>query len=301
MIYTLGESLLDIIIDTAGNTVAKPGGAMLNVAVSLARAGNKVALITETGDDLTGKQIINFLSANGVLTELVTAYQNEKSSLALAFLDENKKPHYAFYKNYPQKRSLKMPEHFSSGDILLFGSLYALDQKISPHISKTIQKVAAAGGLVIYDPNIRKNDNLSADKSIIERYIAKARIIKGSDEDFENIFNTRTSEKVAAAVQKINRHAILFITLGAQGAVAFFEDKKYSMPAPEIKAVSTVGAGDGFSAGIIHALQRSGNSPERLTRLSPDTIKQLLKSGIDFATQVCMSEENYIKPKNVSP
>ncbi len=49
MIYTLGESLLDIIFTDEQNIIANAGGGMLNTSISLSRAGIDVSLISELG------------------------------------------------------------------------------------------------------------------------------------------------------------------------------------------------------------------------------------------------------------
>jgi fructokinase len=58
MIYTLGESLLDIIFSSEDEIIARPGGSMLNTSVSLARCGKAVHLISELGDDKTAGIIL---------------------------------------------------------------------------------------------------------------------------------------------------------------------------------------------------------------------------------------------------
>ena len=293
MIYTLGETLLDVIIDPKGKTVARPGGAMLNVAVSLARAGNNVSLISETGNDHTGRYIVDFLTDNRVHTGFINSYENEKSSLALAFLDKNKKPAYTFFKNYPEIRKLKLPDVFNKNDLLLFGSLYALDSKINEQISTTVRRVSSSGGLIIYDPNIRKN-NSGIDMKKVYEYFSLAHIIKGSDEDFENIFGVSNLKTVAGIIREINSDALLIITQGSGGAIAFLNEMITEVPAPVINPVSTVGAGDGFSAGLIHFIKKKKISTAAVSSLHLSGLRNLLGSGIGFATKVCLSEENYI-------
>ncbi len=296
MIYTLGESLLDIIIADDGKTSAKPGGAMLNAAVSMARNGMEVSLITETGDDLTAKYIIDFLKTNGVYTSYITKYKNIKTPLALAYLDKNKKASYSFYKNYPENRKLKIPKSFSPNDILLFGSIYATDTAVSKYITEIIDKFTASGGLLIYDPNIRRSNNLK-DKNIkdkIDGYLKKAVIIKGSDEDFSNIFGTVNIETQLEHLHLLNPHALHIITRGEKGAIGKIEDLRAGQQAYEIIPVSTVGAGDAFSAGIISYLYKNKTYAKPLKELGKDNLKALLKTGVDFATKVCLTEENYI-------
>jgi sugar/nucleoside kinase (ribokinase family) len=90
MIYTLGESLLDIIVENTDKLNSRAGGAMLNVAVSLSRAGAGVSLISELGDDRTSVFIIDFLKTNGVKTSFIKKYYHNNTSLALAYLDKDK-------------------------------------------------------------------------------------------------------------------------------------------------------------------------------------------------------------------
>ncbi len=293
MIYALGESLLDIIIAGNGKTTAKPGGAMLNAAVSLARSGREVYLITETGDDLTAKYIIDFLKNNGVYTSYISKYGNTKTSLAVAYLDKNKKAVYSFYKQYPGKRLLKFPKSFSPADILLFGSLYAADNEVSDNITNMLERF---NGLVVYDPNIRQKDSLN-DKTVkdsVVKYLSTADVVKGSDEDFENIFETGNVENQLALLRELNPNALLIITRGEKGAVALRGNLRAGVQAYEINPVSTVGAGDAFSAGIIDYLCRNKTDRTFLKKMDGNKLKELLKSGIDFATKVCLSDENYI-------
>ncbi len=296
MIYTLGESLLDIIIADNGKTTAKPGGAMLNAAVSLARSNCEVSLITETGDDLTAKYIIDFLKNNGIYTSYITKYKNIKTSLALAYLDKNKNASYSFYKQYPDKRSLKIPKSFSRNDILLFGSIYATDRIISHYIKNIVDKFSASGGLLIYDPNIRQSDKLKDKnrKDSVYKYLAKADIIKGSNEDFSNIFDTNNIENQLEHLHKINPKALIIITRGEKGAIGMLNNLRAGEQAFEINPVSTIGAGDAFSAGIIYYLYKNEIGTNSLKKLTGDNIKIILKTGIDFATKVCLSDENYI-------
>ncbi len=296
MIYTLGESLLDIIIADNGKTTAKPGGAMLNAAVSLARSNCEVSLITETGDDLTAKYIIDFLKNNGIYTSYITKYKNIKTSLALAYLDKNKNASYSFYKQYPDKRSLKIPKSFSRNDILLFGSIYATDRIISHYIKNIVEKFSASGGLLIYDPNIRQSDKLKDKnrKDSVYKYLAKADIIKGSNEDFSNIFDTNNIENQLEHLHKINPKALIIITRGEKGAIGMLNNLRAGEQAFEINPVSTIGAGDAFSAGIIYYLYKNDIGTNSLKKLTGDNIKIILKTGIDFATKVCLSDENYI-------
>lgn len=294
MIYTLGESLLDIIFDTTGKVTATPGGAMLNVAVSLARRATKSILISEWGDDMVGDKIDSFLKDNAIDTTFIRRYKNIKTSLALAFLDEEAKPSYSFYKHYPEKRSLITNMNFTAKDFLLFGSLYSLDPAIRKDILTIVKKAKQSGAFVIYDPNIRhahhlKNINI---KEAIIQNIAISDMVKGSDEDFTNIFGDGDSAFWIDKIKTINKEAIIVNTLGAKGSVADVKGvliEKSSLP---VKVVSTVGAGDAFNAGMLFKMNQLKNS---ISGLSLNQWNNILYTATLFASEVCGRKENYVQ------
>ena len=299
MVYTLGESLLDIILNTIDNVIASPGGAMLNTAVSLGRLDVPVSLITELGDDSTSAQIMSFLERNNVVTDFIELYNNSNTSLALALLDENKKPKYTFIKNYPEDRKLIKIPNFNHGDILLFGSLYSLDDKIRNSILSVVNSAIKKNVTVIYDPNIRNTHHLSdIDKMMsLKQNIKLSNIIKGSDEDFTNIFGSSNYSTQISELRKLNKNALVIITLGADGVIADAEGITTKLPAIETEVVSTIGAGDAFNAGIIFGLEQQNFKHESFTNIQKDSVVNLLKSGLKYSAQVCNSLDNYIPKK----
>ena len=296
MIYTLGESLLDIIVNSINDTVIRPGGAMLNTSVSLARSGLDVSLITELGDDDTAKLITDFLVQNKVITKYIRSYQNNITSLALAFLDENKKPKYTFVKNYPDVRKLSSITNFNNNDILLFGSLYSVDKKIRQNIMAIISNAKKNNTTLIYDPNIRNAHHLVDNeiKNAIYENIKIADIIKGSDEDFTNIFSDNDTSFQLKQLREVNKNALIIITLGADGIIANYNNITIKLPANNVNVISTIGAGDAFNAGVIYALIQHNIFKSDFNNKLPLLLKDVLTSGLTFSGKVCASLDNYI-------
>ncbi|MCX6302264.1 MAG: PfkB family carbohydrate kinase [Bacteroidia bacterium] len=65
-------------------------------------------------------------------------------------------------------------------------------------------------------------------------------------------------------------------------------------PVKKIKAVSTIGAGDNFNAGMIKAVYRNHITRDQLVKIGEEEWSKIVASGVDFASDVCMSYENYI-------
>ncbi|MCF8349331.1 MAG: hypothetical protein K9G61_11010 [Bacteroidales bacterium] len=296
MIYTLGESLLDIIFTDMDHVVARPGGSMLNTAISLARMNHKVAHISELGDNEVAMMVIRFLNENQVDTSLITCYARSNTSLALAVLDDKKVPAYQFVKAYPERRFLAEVPAYHPSDLLLFGSMYAATAQIRMDLKRHVLAVKKAGGLLVYDPNIRQKhhlDNSDTVEAVMEN-LKWATVIKASDEDCAQIFGVNDQETYLDKLTEINPKALIFLTLGAKGAMCRLQNKTVSMEAIKTEVVSTIGAGDAFNAGLIAELIKQKITTKDITTLSEKNLLKLLRSGIKTATAVCATYDNYI-------
>jgi fructokinase len=293
-VYSIGETLLDIIFHAGGHITATPGGAMLNTAVSLGRLKLPVHLISEYGDDTTGRWIDDFLKDNGVDLTYIHRYTG-MSPIALAFLDEKKTAAFQFYPGTPHTISSPVTPLIAGDDIVLFGSFYSLNEENRPRLLSLLSTAVEKRAIIIYDPNFREPHLRGLPRlmpAIVEN-IGLSRIVRGSDDDFKMIFG---ETEPAGVYRRVTGHGcdVLIYTMGSRGVMLMTEvlTKVYDVPA--VTPVSTVGAGDSFNAGLISALVSYGSDafqPETLNEAQWDVI---MTTAIDFATAVCSSNENYI-------
>ena len=61
-----------------------------------------------------------------------------------------------------------------------------------------------------------------------------------------------------------------------------------------IKPVSTIGAGDNFNAGMMAAIYKNQISVDQLDKMGEENWSKVVSMGVDFATDVCLSYENYV-------
>lgn len=294
-IFTIGETIYDIIFVHGQPKAARPGGSMLNTAVSLGRCGMKVEMITELGRDQLGQMVLDFLAANGVSTSFIRPVDGFKTPVALAFLDENGNADYSFYIKYPENRLDYLLPEPKKGDVVLFGSFYSLDPPIRQKIVSFLEKARQNGAFIIYDPNIRKNhlEEIRKLMHLVEENISLADIVRGSDEDFENLFGINDGEKVFEKLKVVGCRNLIY-TMSSKGADFFSDSLQVHVPAQKIQLVSTIGAGDSFNAGIIYGLAGKGLTGSDLSLISRETWKELIGFGITFASEVCQSYDNYI-------
>ena len=118
----IGETVLDIIFRDEKPISALPGGSTFNAIISLGRSGVKASMISETGNDRIGQNIIKFMESNGIDASYVNVYPESKSPLSLAFLNDHNDADYIFYKDHPHDRIDYVYPEVNADDIVLFGS-----------------------------------------------------------------------------------------------------------------------------------------------------------------------------------
>jgi len=293
-IYGIGETVLDIIFKDNQPQAAKAGGSVLNSVVSMGRMGLPVSFISEYGSDDVGKLIDGFLNDNGVNTSSVHRFHDGSTSLALAFLDEKNDAHYTFYKDFPAKRlDIEFP-HIKKDDIVQCGSFYAIWPEIREKFKKFIQTANESGALILYDPNFRPThlSELKTLKPLIIENMRMTTLLRGSDEDFKNIFGANSPDEAWDIAKKYCKS--LVYTANVDGVYVRTTSFSGKFPVHKITPVSTIGAGDNFNAGMLTSIYRNKISGDKLHLIGEKEWSKIITSAVDFATHVCLSYENYI-------
>ncbi len=293
-VYALGETLYDITFKDGKPLTAWPGGSLLNTCVSLRRLGVPVSFISEYGQDAVGNIIHRFLEKNSIETRFINRYKHFNTTISLAFLNKQNEAGYSFYKNYPAQRLQVDLPVFSSNDFFLFGSFFALNKAIRPKLLGMLREANKKNVFVLYDPNFRKG-HLSAlpsvRKSILQN-MSMATLVRGSNEDFRNIFGAGDADE---AYRAISRHVKYLIYTASNRAVYLYTPElSLQISVPKVVTKSTIGAGDTFNAGIIYELYRRGTGPDDLPNLGKTEWTAILQTGVTLAGEVCRHYENYI-------
>jgi len=293
-IYTVGEALVDIIFsqDREINKVA--GGAVVNSSITLGRLGLPVSLVSEMGVDSKGDFLVKFMKDNHVNTQLIQRYSDRKTAYSHAYLNEKNEATYEFFKDPPNVRELLTHVEFNMGDILLFGSWFALDNEVHDQVMNLVRKAKVKGCLVLYDPNFRKMhiDQLESLKPIFLENISTAGMMRASDEDFLNIFGAGNSTEAYSCIK--DKCPVMVYTSGEKGVFIHTPNYSRHFPVPKIQPVSTIGAGDNFNAGIIYALVKNNVFKDDLPGLNPEMWEKIIGPAIRISAEVCKSLENFI-------
>jgi len=293
----IGETILDIIFKDNQPHAAIPGGTVFNGFISLARMGVPVSFISELGNDRIGDIIRSFMKENGLSTEFVDCFPDGKSPLALAFLDDQNNASYMVYKDYPAQR-LEVPfPLIKKDDVFILGSYYALNAPLRERMTEILQYASDQKAIIYYDPNFRKphaHEAIFLRPAVIEN-LEFSDIVRGSDEDFFYLFGkTDMKEVYEEHIRFYCKH--LIVTHGGDGITLFSPDKTEYFDVPALQPVSTIGAGDNFNAGFIYGLLKYDIHRSELNDLSREEWGKVIRCGIDFSTDVCMSYNNYVSP-----
>lgn len=296
-IVGIGETVLDIVFRDGQPQAAVPGGSVFNAMVSLGRTvgrvqpGVQLVMASQMGDDAVADMMTDFMRRNRLDTAWIQQDPGQ-STVSLALLDAGRNARYEFFRDpgLPVFRTPQVP--FRPDDILLFGSFFAVSPATGPQTRELVRAARAAGAIVYYDINFRKNH--PAAPELIEENIALSDIVRGSDEDIEALYGSSDAERVYR--EHISRLCPHFIcTRGARPAHVFSPGVQETFPVPVLeRVVSTIGAGDNFNAGIVCALVRGGFTRERLGRFSAADWQQLVPTAMRFSAAVCGSLQNYV-------
>ena len=292
----IGETVLDIIFKNDQPMAAVPGGSVFNGIISLGRSGIDASFISETGNDRVGKKIINFLKDNNVNTDNINVYPESKSPVSLAFLNECNDAEYVFYKDHPRDQLDFIYPDVQKDDIVMFGSYYAVNPVIRPQVVAFLDYARNHGAILYYDVNFRsahKNEVMKLTSNILEN-LEYADIVRGSIEDFENMFNMSDADKIYRG--EIEFYCKRFICTNGSKSVELRSSKlKKSYPVDDTPTVSTIGAGDNFNAGFVYGLIKHGVNKDMLEAgLSEEQWDNLIFSAQQFSYNACQSLNNSI-------
>lgn len=290
-IFTIGETTFDILFRDGNPVGAYSGGSAYNSAISLGRCGLPVSLISTFGNDHIGDLSMKFLTRNGVNCNLIKRFDGQ-SRVALAFFDADNNADYSFYQasqdvfpGYPGPQK---------NDLILLGSSFAIRDNGRENLLGFLGQAKDAGCIIIYDPNARQS--LTEESEIVNKIlqnIALATIVKGSDQDFQNIFGLNDARSVFTRIFESGNKTLVY-TKGAEGAELFTPDFNFAVKAKETKVISTIGAGDNFSAGIVYGLFNQLDNNLSFEKLAPPDWEKIMNFGILFSSKVCGSSENYL-------
>lgn len=272
-----GEILWDIYPDGP-----RFGGAPANFAGSsaaLASGHDQVFIVSAVGSDSLGNDALKALTGDHVQTQAVQQNKFETGNVQV-ILDAAGIATYEFATNSAWDHLVwddQLAALANDCDAVCFGTL----GQRSPASRAVLQKFVMAtssSALRVLDINLR---DPFWDADCILQSLELANVLKMNEDELPVIADvTKLSGDVKQQLAEIAKRYCLStvaLTTGPEGATVWQNDQMYHEPAIATEVVSTVGAGDAFTAALVRGL------------LDQRCIQDTVRSAIKTASQVCAS------------
>jgi fructokinase len=249
-----GEALIDLIIDQAGTATPAPGGGQYNTARAIARLGGDAHFLGRISDDWFGRLLRSRLEADGVGTSLVVD-TSDPTTLVLAEIDPRGVAHYHWYAAGTTVPGLEVGDARQAldpvPDALHVGTLGLAMEPIADSLATVVAEVPAST-FVMVDPNCRPTatPDRARYRERMERVLARADIVKASDEDLAYLDLAPGAEASARWLLERGVGAVV-VTQGSNAAMAWCAGGSVEVPVPAVDVVDTVGAGDAFGGAFL--------------------------------------------------
>ncbi|MFG2025290.1 carbohydrate kinase [Streptomyces sp. NPDC048825] len=293
-ITVLGECVADAFAEpaSASNELALrvlPGGGPANTAVALARLGTPARFLARLSGDVFGRLFRAHLEASGV--DLSCAVQAaEPSTLAVAELDSQGQAAFSFHAQNTADWQWTDEElarvDLSETACVHTGSL-ALVREPGAAVVEDFLATAASRASISIDPNVRPLlVHPEIYRARLAHWCALADVLRLSEDDLELLLPGTPPEQ-ACDIWHTAGARLVVITRGAEGAMASLDGERIQVPAVPTNVVDTVGAGDSFTAGLLHHLGARGLLGGRLTELRLDDVAEACRFAVRVAALTC--------------
>lgn len=258
--------------DVSGYSMAV-AGAEFNVAVGLARLNLPVTYLTRLGEDPFGQKIVRTLQRNGIGSEFVSFSKERSTGFMLKSKVSTGDPKIFYFRKGSAASTLSKEDvdrmDFSGyGFVHLTGIFPALSESTKEASFYLIKKAREHGLTVSFDPNLRPQlwPDTETMVQTLNEFAALSDYVLPGEAEGELLCGDRDPRKIGQFYLERGAKAVV-TKMGSRGAYLMTEQDQELVPGFSIeKVVDTVGAGDGFVAGILSALMEGKNLYEAVRR-----------------------------------
>jgi fructokinase len=232
------------------------GGAPANFAYMTALLGDRGIVASRVGQDRLGQEAIWQLKSSGLDISQIQIDSAHATGTVQVQVDLKGQAEYKFAADVAWDHltcSSEWGALAQTADAICFGSL-AQRSDISRTAIQQFLHFAGAGAARIFDVNLRQSF-FSAET--LRESILQADIVKVNNEELPRIielFQHQFKSEVSAACWLSKEFAIklVCVTRGEHGSLLVSAEEKDEHPGFPVKVADTVGAGDAFTAALVH-------------------------------------------------
>lgn len=254
-IVSLGEILWDVFPD--GEHL---GGAPFNFSAHARRLGADVVLLSAVGEDARGRAAIERASELGLPAGSIQQTDQAPTGIVQVELDSQGQPSYVIVRpaaydfvrlNDAQLAALVSPPP----DWIYFGTLHLMDADVRKLARRLLD--AAPAARTFYDVNLRPQ---SYSTDVLRELLGWANVLKLNEDEVREISRLVLGSAEADLESFCRDGAQAFgwetvcITRGSEGCLLWTPGETVSVEGYPADVADAVGAGDAFSAALVHEL-----------------------------------------------
>lgn len=271
------------------------GGGGINTATTFSLQGLKTAYCGCVGNDIGGREILNYLKETKIDTSFITTAKEKKTNTSIIMIPPSEDRTILVYRGASdclKKTDINWKKLESKWFYLapLSGKLSGLTDDILTHAkSHNIKTAVNLGGM-----------QLAFSKAKLKKVLEKTDVLILNLEEASVLTNINYNEdsKIIKAIASIF-NGIAVITDGEYGVSVICKDKLYKAVAKKIKPVDTTGAGDAFSSAFVSSLVKDEKNIEYAIKIGITNAKQCLKEMGSTNGLLSKKENNLVEKEKV--
>lgn len=271
-----------------------PGGKGANQAVAAARQGAQVTMVTKVGqDDFGDKALANFKKEN-INTDFIQVDPTEATGVALIAVDDHSENMIIVALGACGKLSredvLAAEGQIQQAEMILLQLETSMEA-----VEATIELAVKHGKPIILNPAPYQpiTDELLKKITYITPNETEASLLSGVE-----VRDQETALQAAKVIYSLGVSTVI-ITLGKTGCFLYQgEGKGQHIPAFQVEALDTTGAGDAFNGGFAYALSTGLSVEEAVRYANAVAALSVTKIGTSPAMPTKEEVENFLASKN---
>ncbi len=252
-IVSIGEVLWDLF--PSGERL---GGAPFNFSAHATQLGHRVSFVSGVGRDERGARVLDEMERLGVDSRFVASVSNATTGFVTVQLDAGE-PSYTIHRpaayDFPSLDASQFEALLESQPAWIYHGTLA---QSSPAVRSLTRRIvdASRSSQVFYDVNLRPSND---DPALTAELLASATLVKLNEHEttrlaFEFSLPASPVEAFSRALCSRFDCAGACVTLGERGCAILYREAFAECPGYPVRVQDAVGAGDAFSAALLHGL-----------------------------------------------
>jgi fructokinase len=253
-IVSIGEVLWDILPSTE-----HLGGAPFNFALHAHNLGHEVCFVSAVGNDQRGNRILERMAAPNLTTRFIHRVADHPTGTVTVSMDSSGLPQYTIHRPAAFDFPVLTPDQLNAlltppPDWIYFGTLQQMSS--SAHDLTIRLLTAAPAARHFYDVNLRAS---SFTPELVHTLALHVHVLKLNEQELPALrdisgIQADSREHFCRNCLRVFHLDAVCITLGQEGCALLLNNEYLESPGFPIEVADTIGAGDAFSAALVHGI-----------------------------------------------